>query len=614
MWDDAPTYDEIVHPAVGYAELLTGELRLIKDHPPLPRFLTALPLLAFNPKVPLEHESWQKRPKGPGDRFDFGHQFFYVANDNADRMLFWSRFPTVLLSMLLGVLVYKWAKELYGNTAGLLALFLYSFEPNIIAHSRLTKNDLILTLFIFSTLYQLWQFCNTRSSKSLILTGITLGLSLLSKFSAIMLLPMIFLLVWLVPGTDMPDPRHDPSVLNSTVRKAGKRLGVSFLTVSLMFMIAMGLVLVCYGSQWKLFVEGLLNAVFYHQAWHHAFLLGSHSTEGWWYYFPMAFLLKTPIPLLIFIMVAFLFSSYRKDRAEYFLLVPAGIFTFVAMLGHINIGLRHILPVYPFLIVLAGSVTRIRPTRPWFFVICLIGLTAWNLFSTLSIFPSYLAYFNEFVGPKKGYLMLVDSNLDWGQDLKRLKRFLDEKGIDRVYMSYFGTADPCYYKIRFVSLPGNPPGCGREPRDLRADFIAISATNLQSVYLFHKGSFEWLKAYKPIAQIGYSIFVYDIRGNASSHADLGILYLQYQMLNEALHEFKVAVEMAPGKATAYSNLGFAYSRLFMFDEAEEAYKKALELDPENRAAKAGLEAADRVKNRNLKSRQDLVPEQSSSSE
>jgi stress-induced-phosphoprotein 1 len=86
------------------------------------------------------------------------------------------------------------------------------------------------------------------------------------------------------------------------------------------------------------------------------------------------------------------------------------------------------------------------------------------------------------------------------------------------------------------------------------------------------------------------------------------------MLNEALHEFKVAVEMAPGKATAYSNLGFAYSRLFMFDEAEEAYKKALELDPENRAAKAGLEAADRVKNRNLKSRQDLVPEQSSSSE
>ena len=588
MWDDSPTFDEIIAPAIGYAELLTGDLGLVDDHPPLYRTFIALPLfLAFKPAIPLSHDSWQRRAKGMQDRYDFAHEFFYTANHNADRMLFWSRLPVVFLSLVLGLLVFGWAKELYGQFAGLFALFLYCFEPNIIAHSRLTTNDLILTLFIFLTIFQFWHYRNAPSLRPLILTGISLGLALLSKFSAVMLLPMLFLLAFLA----MKKERKAEAILPFwTLQSRGAigSIGLVFNTLFLISIIALGVVLLFYGAQWRLFIHGVYNAVAHYQGGHYAFLLGSYSTQGWWYYFPIAFLLKTPIPLLIYILVAFLFLSFRKDKAEYFLLVPVGIIISLALLGHINIGIRHILPIYPFLIVLASSIATVQFTRPRFFFTCFGGLALWYLFSTLSIFPSYLAYFNEFVGPQRGYRALVDSNLDWGQDLKRLKQFMDKERITQIYLSYFGTANPCYYGIRFKYLPGSPSGCGEKPNNQPTDFIAVSATNLQSVYFSDKGSFEWLKSYKPIAQIGYSIFVYDIKGDAYAHNDLGVLYLKYRMPEEALNEFKLAVELKPKEAAAHTNLGITYGRLSMPDKAEEAFKKALQLDPESSAAKEGL--------------------------
>lgn len=587
VWDDSPTFDEMVNPSVGYAELVTGDLGLVHDHPPLIRVLTALPLLAFRPTIPLDHDSWQKRQKGMQDRYDFAHQFFYVANRDADRMLFWSRMPMVFLSLLLGLLVSQWAKELYGNGAGLFALFLYSFEPNIIAHSRFTTNDPVLALLMFSTVYQFWQYRSQPSARSLLLTGVLLGLALLSKFSAVMLFPVLFLLVFLGPNIfKAGDPV--PIVTLKGWTPVGL-IGTVLKTMSLVSIIASGVVLLFYGAQWRLFIQGVYNAVAHYQGGHPAFFMGNYSTDGWWYYFPTAFLLKTPIPLLIYIVVAFLFWSFRKNRAEYFLLFSTGIIALAALSSHINIGIRHILPIYPFLIVLASSITTIHFSRPRFFLICFGGLAFWYLFSTLTIFPSYLAYFNEFIGPRKGYQMLVDSNLDWGQDLKRLRVFMDRIGIGEVYLSYFGTADPCYYGIKFRYLPGSPSSCGDKANNHSPDFIAVSATNLQSVYLPYKNSFAWLKDYKPIAQIGYSIFVYDIKRDASAHNNLGILYLKYRMLEEALGEFKLAVELVPKDAIAHSNLGLTYALLSMPDRAKEAFQKALELDPENSAAREGLE-------------------------
>jgi len=594
VWDDSPTYDETINPSVGYVELLTGDLSFLHDHPPLYRVFNALPLLAFQPVIPLEHDSWQKRQKGMLDRYNFAREFFYVANNDADKMLFWSRIPMVFLSLLLGLLVFQWAKDLYGIHAGLFALFLYSFEPNIIAHSRFAINDLVLALFVFSSVYQFWLYSRAPSLKSLVLTGVLLGLALISKFSAVMLFPMVFGLALLRPDSGRLEAQAiTPAIFLKEANVMRKRIGVALKTTTSISAIAVCVILFFYGGQWENFTRGLYDTMAHYQNGHAAFLLGSHSMQGWWYYFPIAFLLKTPIPLLIYILAAFFFLSFRKGRAEYFLLVPVGIMLLLALRSHINIGIRHILPVYPFLIVLASSITTIRFSSPRFFVSCFSGLALWYLVSTLSIFPSYLAYFNEFVGPKRGYFKLVDSNLDWGQDLKRLKDFMDQRGINQIYLSYFGTADPCYYKINLVELPGatiDRPKCRKRAVDIRPDFIAISATNLQSVYFVDKQALEWLKDYKPIEQVGYSIFVYDIKGDVSAHNKLGILFLKFNMPQEALKEFELAVKLAPNEAPHHANLGYAYYRLSSYDKAERAFEKALKLDPESKLAKKGLRA------------------------
>lgn len=592
MWEDAPTYDELVAPSVGYAELLTGDFGLVDDHPPFYRALIALPLLALRPVVRLEHPSWRERKQGPLDRYLFAHDFFYRSNGNADQIIFVSRLPVVFLSVVLGWLVFRWARHRYGEKAGCLALFLYVFEPNILAHSRLATNDLILTFFIFATVYQFWRYYKNPSPKALALTGALLGLALISKFSALMLVPIVVLLALLSGAQDSAlSPR---AALRSCL--SAEALLRCIRALCLVAAFAAAVVLLFYRSQWTLFLGSMYNAMGHYETGRVAFLLGSYSSGGWWYYFPVAFLLKTPIPLLFFLLAAFLFWSFRKDRSEIFLLVPVAIITAVALGSRMNIGLRHILPLYPFLIVLASSIVSVRFTRQRFFGVCFGVLAVWYLAGTLAIFPSYLAYFNEFVGPQNGYRALVDSNLDWGQDLKRLKAFLDRNKIDSVYLSYFGTADPCRYGLRFVYLPGTMYRCQEQVQPgQRPGFIAVSATNLQSVYLDYEESYEWLKPRQPLAQIGYSIFVYDIREDPAAHYNLGILYLKYGLAQEALSEFQAVAKLSPKSSMAYSGIGLAYERLSRQDEAERAYRKALELDPQDRTARSGLDRIDRKK-------------------
>ncbi len=210
---------------------------------------------------------------------------------------------------------------------------------------------------------------------------------------------------------------------------------------------------------------------------------------------------------------------------------------------------------------MASSITTIRNSRPRVFASSFAGLGLWCVVSTVSIFPSYLAYFNEFIGPEKGYRYLVDFNLDGGQDLKRLKQFIDEKELDQIYLHYFGTAEPCYYGIHSIDLPGSFNHCGRS-NDKLARFLAISATHLQSVYLPNKASYDWILKQEPVTRIGYSIFVYDIKENV--HNNFGILYLKEGQTKRALEEFKRVLELLPGEATAYVNVGFAHARLAAF--------------------------------------------------
>jgi hypothetical protein len=247
-----------------------------------------------------------------------------------------------------------------------------------------------------------------------------------------------------------------------------------------------------------------------------AFLGGQYGIEGWWYYFPVAFLIKTPVALLLMLMGGLILCAKRWRlflRDEAFLLVPIAFYLGSAMTARLNIGLRHILPIYPFVLLLAAlCISELLRGRQKSGYTLLIGLSLFWLFEFARVCPHYLAFFNQFAGgPRNGYKYLADSNLDWGQDLKPLKKWMDEQNVQHINLAYFGTAEPIYYGIQCTYLPGSPffaENLVRAPQ--LPGYVAVSATVLDGVYLNEAGRafYKPLRERPPRAVIGYSIFVY----------------------------------------------------------------------------------------------------------
>jgi len=191
------------------------------------------------------------------------------------------------------------------------------------------------------------------------------------------------------------------------------------------------------------------------------------------------------------------------------LAVPIGaVFAFFCMMPKCSV-LRYILPVYPFIFVIIGGLATLG--RRVCILVCTLGL--WHLLSAIAIAPHYLSYFNEIAaGPGNGYKYLVDSNLDWGQDLKELKKYMDRHGIRKVSLSYFGSDSPERYGIAYDWLPSfllYNPQPDRVPQINPEQLLAISVTNLQGTHLEDKNQIKWLLQYEPVAKLGYSIFIYD---------------------------------------------------------------------------------------------------------
>jgi hypothetical protein len=248
-----------------------------------------------------------------------------------------------------------------------------------------------------------------------------------------------------------------------------------------------------------------------------SFLLGTLSKDGWWYYFPVTFALKTPLPLLLLLAAAVLLALRDREdpRREVFLWLPPLLYLALVMTRSLNIGHRHLLPLYPYLFILGGRAAASglghasRAVR-----VAAAVLLLWYAAGTLRHHPHHLAFFNEAAGgPANGYRSLVDSNLDWGQDLPSLKRWVDANGVTNLKLAYFGSADPDYYGIHAERLPGHlrPPHLA--PRIHAGDVVAISATHLQGLYLGEKAR-ELMQRFRgetPIGRAGHSILIYRAR-------------------------------------------------------------------------------------------------------
>ena len=506
------TMDEPNHIARGITYLRTGDLRLGYLHPPLVNLISALPIaLDSSILLPLDHPSWPTRNLG-----DFANQFLWKTNTNTQSILFRARLPIIALAVLLAMVVYAWARELYGKKAGLLALTLTAFSPNVLAHGSLATNDVGFTCFAILSAYTFWRWLRKPDWKRAMTASLCFGLAMASKFSALFLIPALALTAIAYWLTDPAEEKPFKKIFRFSgwlvvIALAGALMVWAIYGFKVGQVRGAGLTIPApaYLAELKLTADRI-------QKGNPTFLLGEHSKTGWWYYFPVTFAVKTPLPTLLLIIagLVYIFRN-RVWRDALPLLIPVAIYFAGSMMSPLNIGYRHLLPALVFLIVFAAQMGEVLWKPKSKLVWGSVFLIGWLVVSVGTTFPDHLAYFNEAIGgTSNGYKVLVDSNLDWGQDLTGLREYMQREGIESVKLSYFGSVDPAVYGIEYEPLPGYPR------YQWKQDFIppslsnpepgvyAISATCLQGGFFSNHEMFKWFRDREPDAVIGHSIFVY----------------------------------------------------------------------------------------------------------
>lgn len=523
------TFDEPAHITTGYAHVAEGRDYLAPlHHPVLGRALLALPLLSadlvFDSSLPSEELNNPAFHEGAVD-------FIYENTVPVTTVLFYSRLAVTAVAVLMGVYVFVWSRELWGDRGAFLSLFLYVLSPNIIAHSSIATTDLFITAFFFITAYHLQRTATYGFTWSNTITGaLALAAAMATKHSAVLLLPLIVYAVYrAIKG-------------GASTKQALGHLAAAAAIVFIFIWAVYGLSYQFTGPgfpglPWEKFGQSPLAPVFdaiksikllpesylyslagtlmSAGAGKPAFLMGEYSLTGWWYYFIVAFLIKTPVATIFFIIAATAFLIRDREAASKALFPAASaLFFFVVVsMQNVNIGLRHVLPVYPFIFTALGYVTHIRVDSQRAGRLVFAFFCAWYVASAVSIHPHQLSFFNGFIGgPDRGYRYLVDSNLDWGQDLPALKEYMDEEGIEKIQLAYFGLAKPEHYGIDYELLPSYHIFSDETAsRTVNVDgYVAISATMVQGVYTANRALYGAFLELPVTGRAGHSIFVYFI--------------------------------------------------------------------------------------------------------
>jgi hypothetical protein len=556
---ESQTWDEGFEIVAGYQYLTTGQYRASLENPPLERILEALPLLFLRPD--LKGEALGANNTGPAD-VDAGLAFLYKNRLPADKILFAARLPMIAVTVGLVLILAAWCRRKFGAAAGIVAAALFALDPTVIAHGRYVKNDMLVAALAFVAVIAWDWFLETRepakgrsrtsepeasaahasrdpgsvlrASKgkgiALATSGIALGFALGSKYSALFLLP-VFLILYLLrewrrfswsnfaksfavvgllaaavililyapyDGALLPHARSAPGIPLREVLDQSTAFGRRIAWI---------------GSRlgWRShpYLIGLATFASHGGGTHPAYIWGNRGATGWWFYFPFAFAIKTPVAVLLGLLLVVPLAASQPV-----LLLPVLIYGALSMAGHVDIGLRHLLPIYPLLYALLGAGLanlRWRFRTPLIIAIC--ALTAVESFA---VYPYYPAFFNALAGgPKNGPKYLVDSNIDWGQDLKRLGEYASAHGSPQVCVMYFGTAPTWYY----LRAPANFPSIQEMHQGVapECELAAVSVTPLEGVYVSPEW-FAWLRDVPPLARIGYSIYVWNVHDPAFQRA------------------------------------------------------------------------------------------------
>jgi len=582
-WNDSAIMDELAHIPAGYSYIMERDMRLNPEHPPLAKDLAGLALAFLHPNFPTHVKPWAEDING---QWDMGSIFLYHAGNNPDQILHWARFPFMLLTILLGWMLYQWTSKRFGSQVGLLTLFFFALSPTFLAHSRYVTTDLAASFGFFIGIAAFIDFLEAPTRRNIIRAGIAFGIAELLKFSLFLLVPLygIAALAWILVAHD----QHLQQLpleerWRHRVRYGAALLGKVVLIGLIGFLVVWGVyeyhvwnypadrqlrdatqILSSYGNRtfvnldfWLIrhnptralgqYMLGLLMVVQRAAGGNTTYFWGEVSSVSWWYYFPVAYALKETLAfhLLTLLALGSLIAAWahrarwytrawmREHFAEAFMFFFIIFYWAYSMHTNLNIGVRHILPTFPFIYLLVSKrllgwlhfVVEPNPqtTRVWLQDIyrlhiqsipkylMVIVLAFWAGFQAIATFPHYLSYFNELVGSDEGYRYITDSNYDWGQDLKRLADYVNKHNIDHISLDYFGGGSPEYY----LGDKFQPWSSSRGPA---SGYFAISATFRQGAYgtpirgLVRKpeDSYLWLKPYEPIARAGKSIFIYQL--------------------------------------------------------------------------------------------------------
>jgi 4-amino-4-deoxy-L-arabinose transferase-like glycosyltransferase len=607
------SWDEGDHLFSGYMSWKHADFGLNPEHPPLVKLVAALPLLPMRLLTPeLQHRHFKL------EAFLDGRDF--MSWNYAKGILFRARMAASVFALLLALMIFFAAWDMFGTTAGFIALALFAFDPNFLAHGAFVTTDVGVSCFIFASIYAFYRYVKMPSISRLLVAGLATGLALASKHTGVLVLPMLVVLALCEIMRSKPN--------NSRPRQALQLAGALAATTLLAVLVLWSF----YGFRYRARPAGLdLNPtldVSLHQiskpmeanvlgtlAYVHAlpesylygmadiqtvndsytaYFFGKIYPHGTWLYFPGVIAIKSTLPFLLLLLLTAALIAMRRFhcwREILFLTIPPAIYLAIAMSSQMNIGVRHILPMYAFLYVLVAGAASIliRRNKRWLYVVFV--LLFWQAFSALHVFPTYMAYANElWGGAANTHKYLGDSNVDWGQQLIATRRYLSRHGIKNCWFVYFaeGAVDTSPYHIPCKRLPTTDTLWWlNESLDAPPSIdgpVLISDGDLAG---FEFGPsplnpYEQFKTLKPVAVIQHGIYVFDghfdIPLAASfSHAQKAQNLLAAKDPEAALSEAQEAIALAPDAVVPNVVLGDVLTELKRGDEAREHYQKALRL-------------------------------------
>lgn len=594
-WRSSPTIDEFAHVPAGLSYWQTGTFGLYHHNPPLAKLLAALPVLVSRPVVDYSGSWARARERGePPNQVEFGADFMRANQERYFDLFRRARLPIVMVSLAGLWLVFLWSRRLWGETAGLLAAALWAFEPNLVANASLATTDLAAAVLFAAAVFALVHCLERPSPGAACLAGLVFGLALLTKFTALLLLPIGALLAlarWMWPA--LPKSSSKPAS-SSIAPSSPRRLILVGLLVPIVALLVLNLGYLFEGTGRRLgsfpFLSPALTrprtggeiprrqARFYQMLYEQRqnrfegtwlgalpvplpeeYLLGldEQSFEanpgipgggyavalrgtirrgGWWWYDLYALLVKVPLAVwglgLVAAGAAALVPAARARRFEElaWLLPAATVLVAMTVMTGLDIGVRYLLPILPFVFVgmarLASPAVTARFGRASRLAVG-AGI-AWLTLGTLLVHPHELSYFNEAAGgPSGGGRHLLDSNIDWGQDLLELRRVLDRHAeSEPIGLAYFGAVDPALAGIRWRLPPRDPRVIPKE-RVVDSDLEPLQglyAISVNFVYGFPfrvlgpdgrtlpiaENAFGYFRTLTPIDRAGYSILLYRI--------------------------------------------------------------------------------------------------------